>query len=1033
MSARAIEPTLHPMAPLPSGTVTFFFSDIEGSTRLLEALGADYPDLLERHRRIARAAFSRCAAVELGTEGDSFFAVFPSAADAVSAAVAIQRGIAAEEWPQAATLRVRIGLHTGEARIADDGYVGLDVHRAARIMAAAHGGQILISEATRALVERTVGDGIGLLDLGQHRLRDLSARERLFQVVAEGLPAEFPMLRSLDVTPNNLPTQASALVGRESELSDINGHIDDPGVRLLTLTGPGGIGKTRLALQAAADQVERFRDGVYFVDLSSVREAAAALQAIVRVVGVAVAGEDRLREAIVQHLETRRVLLLLDNFEQVMEAADDVAEILGRCPRLKLLVTSREALRVRGEQLFPVAPLSLPGGNIARATAEDISGYEAVRLFVERAQDARPSFLLTDEDAAAVAEICTRLDGLPLAIELAAASLKLFSARELRDRLRSRLELLRGGARDLPERQRTLRSTIEWSYELLDDEERGILQLLAVFSSARVDAVERVSAKLEGLAHIAVLDRLASLIDKSLVRSVEGVAGQRLSMLETIRSFVVERLATEPVLDRAARSAHADHFAEFAQAERGRLQGRERDAAVDDLAAELGNLQTAWRHFAAADDLGQLNKLIDPMWALHDARGWYHGTIELTNDLLEVLSASAAGPDRAEEEITLRMSLARGMLAIRGYTEEVEGVYREALALSEAAGSVPKRFPVLRSLANYHLYRGEVDKTAAIGREVLELARQQHDTSLEVEGHFIAGPAIAFLGDAGEGLDHLDHAIALFDPEQHRPGRFRLGPSPGVAAGAISALLHWWIGHPDTAARRAATALGLAVQLGHPYTLAYTAFHVGLLDLWSRRPDIAHERAGDVLEIAGKHEYQIWRALGLVLQGVTAAGLGSPAEGLARTEQGIALYEGIRTPPVFWPLVLGLRAEACALAGRTADAVGLVDQAAALAGERGDWLSVGFRIQKGDLLRSMGDMPGAETSFLAALHEAEGLGAGMFRLKAATRLAAMAGEAGREEAAATLRAALETFTEGFDAPDLLDARAVLSEANGHVS
>ncbi len=1000
------------MTALPTGTVTFFFSDIEGSTRLLEALGAEYPGLLDRHHEILRDAFSRCDAVEVGTEGDSFFAVFPSATEAVAAAVAVQRALAAVEWPRASAVRVRIGIHTGEAGIAGGSYVGLDVHRAARIMAAAHGGQILISDATRALVQRGLADGIELRDLGEHRLRDLSSSERVFQVVVDGLSSEFPPLRTLDAAPNNLPTQTSPLVGREAELSAIRDYLGSPGVRLVTLTGPGGIGKTRLALQAAADEIDRFPDGVYFVDLAAVRDAAGALRAIVQAVGVSVAGDEQLRDALAEQLRSRQMLLVLDNFEQVMEAADEVAELLRRCPELKVLVTSREGLRVRGEQLFPVAPLAR---------------HEAVRLFVERARQARPDFQLTDDNAAGVAEICTRLDALPLAIELAAARLKLFSPDELRDRLRSRLELLRGGARDLPARQRTLRGTIEWSYELLDEEERRLFQLLSLFPSARVDSIEEVAAAVESLADIDVIERLASLVDKSLVRSIEDGWRQRLSMLETIREYAAEQLERDGDLALTARRAHAEHFADFAQAGRGELHGPRRDAALDELAAELGNLQASWRQFVDACEIGQLNKLLDALWVLYDARGWYHAAVALTNDLLDVLAKSPPAPDRADEEITVRLSLARGLLAMRGYTEEVEEIYRQALALSESAGALPKRLPVLRSLASFHLYRAEIDKSAAVGRELLELAEQQGDTGLQVEGHLILGPSIAFLGDIDGGLRHLDRAIELFDPQRHGSARFRLGPNPGVAALAVSGLLRWMRGYPDAAARQSQSALDLAAQLRHPYTLAYATFHLTLLDLWSRRMEVAHRRAADVLQIAEEHDYRIWRALGLVMQGVTTAALGNPEDGLARTEEGIALYENLRTPPVFWSNVLGLRAQALGLAGRGAEAVELVDQAIALNGE-GSVGSGEFLIQRGDLLVSLGQVQAAETWFVRALDDADRFGERMTQLRAATRLAGLGATPGGRDSTRILRETFEAFTEGFETPDLMDARAVLNEA-----
>jgi predicted ATPase len=431
------------------------------------------------------------------------------------------------------------------------------------------------------LAEERLPAEAGLRDLGDHRLKDLFQPEHIFQLIHPGLSSDFPALATLSFRPNNLPTQTSEFLGREAQLAAIRDLLDAVGVRLLTLTGLGGIGKTRLALQGAADQIDRFEDGVYFVDLSPVRDPDAAFEAMVRAIGLTGTSDEGVLEVLKEQLRPKHMLLVLDNFEQVMDAADGVADLLQQCAELKVLVTSREALRVRGEHLLAVPPLSLPNGS-AQTSAEIVAEYEAVRLFVERAREARPSFALTDDNAAAVAEISKRLDGLPLAIELAAARLKLFSPDDLRDRLRSRLELLGRGPRDLPARQQTLRGTIEWSYELLDGEEQAIFQLLSVFSPTRVEAVEEVVARLGLLGEVDVVDRLTSLVDKSLVRSLEGSGPQRLSMLETIREYAAERLEEKPGLSIAARQAHAEYFSDFSQRRRDRLCGPEREATLDD-------------------------------------------------------------------------------------------------------------------------------------------------------------------------------------------------------------------------------------------------------------------------------------------------------------------------------------------------------------------------------------------------------------------------------------------------------------------
>lgn len=495
------------MRELPRGTVTFLFTDIEGSTRLLHELGAEgYADALAAHRRVLREAFERHGGVEVDTQGDAFFVAFPTAPGALEAARAGQ---------QALEIPVRMGLHTGTPLLTEEGYVGGDVHRAARIAAAGHGGQVLVSTATAALL-----DGAELRDLGEHRLKDLSAPERIFQLGAD----DFPALKTLYRT--NLPIPATPFLGREEERGHVRELLVRDDVRLLTLTGAGGSGKTRLALHAAAELADEYPDGVWWVPLAPVADPADVGPAAARALG----GGGTLPNLV----DGRRLLLLLDNFEHVVEAAPEVAAVLAGCPHADVLVTSRERLRVQGEHVYPVPVLDRE---------------EARRLFVARARAAEPGFQ-PDE---LVDELCARLDDLPLALELAAARTSLLTTEQLLARLGDRLDLLRGG-RDAERRQSTLRATIEWSYELLDPDERNLLRALSVFRGGwTIEAAEQIGE--------ADLDLLQSLADKSLIRRWES---GRFGMLETIREFAAEQLEHAGEADHARRR-HADYFLELAE------------------------------------------------------------------------------------------------------------------------------------------------------------------------------------------------------------------------------------------------------------------------------------------------------------------------------------------------------------------------------------------------------------------------------------------------------------------------------------
>ena len=529
---------------LPTGTVTLLFTDIEGSTRLLERLGDRYADVLAECRQTLRNVFQEWNGHEVDTQGDAFFVVFARASDAVLAAADAQRALAAHSWPEGASIRVRMGVHTGEPTRTAEGYVGMDVHRAARIMGAAHGGQVLFSQATATLVEQDLPDDISLRDLGEFRLKDLGRPRRLFQLVISGLPADFPRPRTLDTYQHNLPVQLTPFIGREQELNAVQNLLSREDVRLLTLTGPGGTGKTRLGLQVAAELSDHFADGIFFVNLAPISDPTLVLPAIVQALDIREGSGQLWLERLREVLHQKKLLLLLDNFEQVVSAGVEVVELLAACPQLKIAVTSRESLHVRGEREFAVPPMTLPDLKNLPDLAT-LSFNAAVALFLQRAQAVMPDFQLTSANARAIVEICTRLDGLPLAIELAASRVKLLPPQALLSRLDQRLSILTGVSRDAPARQQTLRNAIEWSYNLLDEAEQRLFCRLSIFADGSdLQQVELLCATLDdGKATAQTMDGVASLIDKSLLLRIEQDSQEpRLVMLETIREYAIERL-----------------------------------------------------------------------------------------------------------------------------------------------------------------------------------------------------------------------------------------------------------------------------------------------------------------------------------------------------------------------------------------------------------------------------------------------------------------------------------------------------------
>ncbi|MCA1678995.1 MAG: adenylate/guanylate cyclase domain-containing protein, partial [Actinobacteria bacterium] len=469
------------------------------------------------HRRLLRTAFAEHCGCEVDTQGDAFFYAFPRAHDAVAGAVAAQRALAAHAWPEGLALRVRIGIHTGEPTATGEGYVGIDVHRAARVMSAGHGGQVLLTQSTRDLLPEKLSDAVSLRDLGEHRLKDLTHPQRIYQLAIPGLENDFPALKTLEARPTNLPIQPTPLIGREQQVTEAVSLVRREGIRLVTLTGAGGTGKTRLALQVAAELLGDFEDGVFFVDLAPITDPQLFVPTVARTLSVRERPGESLSETLKDYLRDKKLLLVFDNFEQLLDAGPAVSALLAGAPHLKALVTSRAPLHVSGEHEYSVPPLAVPDLIRSEPPAR-LAAYEAVQLFLERAQAVKPEFELTSENAPAVAEICARLDGLPLAIELGAARVRILSPQALLGRLSQRLALLTGGARDAPARQRTLRDTIEWSYGLLNASEQRLFARLSVFLGGRtIDAAEAVCDPAVDLG-AAVFEGLASLVEKSLLR-----------------------------------------------------------------------------------------------------------------------------------------------------------------------------------------------------------------------------------------------------------------------------------------------------------------------------------------------------------------------------------------------------------------------------------------------------------------------------------------------------------------------------------
>jgi predicted ATPase/class 3 adenylate cyclase len=740
------------IAELPTGTVTFLFSDVEGSTRLLRQLRGRYAEVLAEHQRLLRAAFDEHDGREVHTEGDAFFVAFARASDAIAAAVSAQRSLASRRWPEGVEVRVRMGVHTGEAEVRQGDYVGLDVHRAARICSAGHGGQVLISSSTRELVVDELPGDVALGDLGEHRLKDLDRPEHLFQLLFGDLPADFPALASLSPGShgaNGLPPSPNRTIGRADDVRAIADRLRVDGVRLLTLTGPGGVGKTRLGLEAARAVEADFADGAHFVSVAALQRPEDVPAEVVKRFAIVVLSGESADQAAERFLAAKHLLLVLDNLEHVLAAAPFIGGLLDACPALTVLATSREPLSLHAEERYPVSPLALPAQTTPES-ADALAGVDAVALFCARARARDPDFDLDAANAPAVAEICRRLDGLPLAIELAAARCGLLSPEEIAKRLDDTLGALGSGARDAPARQRTLRATIDWSHDLLSDAEKRCFARFAVFAGgASVQATE-------GITH-AGLDTLDGLVAKSLLILRQDADGpSRLGMLETVRGYATERFAAAAD-QQAVRERHYLHYLALAQrhgSERAlwRADGNEHLATLD---AEIDNLHAALGWAIARADPERALAMAAALGRYWIMRNRYADANDWVDQALNLPGADAHPALRVRALCTKARCLWQ-----MGRAAEQPAVVAAAEAIARRHGDPVILSQTLQLRTDQEIDDERLDAADAVADEALHWARVAGDEWEIAQAARAKAVAASSIGDLRERVDNAARLLA---------------------------------------------------------------------------------------------------------------------------------------------------------------------------------------------------------------------------------------------------------------------------------